>query len=103
MSQIPEPLRRQLARGMKENEEWRMARLFGPLLVGTVLGGVLAFVASALCDIAGITLSRRTATIVVGGLIGFVGPIVAERLMLAHPDWFSNGFGGDGDKSRPSV
>jgi hypothetical protein len=67
---------------------------------GAVIGATLGVALYAVCNIAGIAITRRVAVAGWTGLIGFVGPMIADRLMTAHPRWFDVGFDED-DAGQP--
>jgi len=70
------------------------------MALGAVIGAALAVAAYAIGTLTGIRISRRLAIVIWTGLIGLIGPLIAERLIAAHPRWFESGFDGD-DTSRP--
>jgi hypothetical protein len=95
MAQNPEPQEPQepqLDRAARDQRPRRFARIAAPMALGAVIGAVLALAAYAVGTALGITITRRLAVIVWAGLIGLVGPLVAERLIAAHPRWFDVGF-----------
>src|SRR5215470_17440292 len=92
MAQIPEPLETQLDRAARDQRTRRFARIAAPMALGAVIGAMLALAAYAVCAVAGITITRRVALVVWTGLIGVVGPLIAERVIVARPRWFDVGF-----------
>jgi hypothetical protein len=92
MEEIPDPLETQIDRATPDRRTRRFARIAAPMALGAVIGAMLALAGYAGLTVAGITITRRLAVAIWTGLIGVIGPLIAERLIAAHPLWFDVGF-----------
>ena len=92
MAETPEPFETQIDRAARDQRTRRFSRIAAPMALGAVIGAILALAAYAVCILAGITISRRLALVVWAGLIGLIGPLIAERLIAVRHRWFDVGF-----------
>ena len=77
----------------ENDERWEAAKQRAPVVIGGLLGLLLAAALHLLLRMLGLAMSKRSQIGIDLALVGLIGPVIVHALIMARPEWLEKGSG----------